>query len=101
MIRNMGDFADYLDEVRDRPVDVDRWQVEKLALAGVQNDVYFFAPGVTREELGYLGAKKFDTLNEAIAVLLGSLRPDARVTLVPEGPYTFARAIAAAAQLRS
>jgi nickel-dependent lactate racemase len=101
MIRNMGDFADYLDEVRDRPVDVDRWQVEKLALAGVQNDVYFFAPGVTREELGYLGAKKFDTLNEAIAVLLGSLRPDARVTLVPEGPYTFARAIAAAARLRS
>ena len=38
--------------------------MEKLALAGVQNDVYFYAPGVTKAELGQLGARAFDTLDE-------------------------------------
>ena len=94
MIRTMGDFADYLDEVRDQPVDVDRWQVEKLALAGVQNDLYFYAPGVARAELGRLGPRAFNTLDEAITAVLRDLPRNARVTLVPEGPYTFARATA-------
>ena len=94
MIRNMGEFGEYLDEVRDQPVDVDRWQVEKLALAGVQNDVYFYVPGVTREQLGHLGARTFDKVDEAIAAMLRRLPPRGRVTLVPEGPYTFARATA-------
>jgi len=92
MIRGMGDFGEYLDEVRDQPVDVDRWQVEKLALAGVQNDVYFYAPGVTKAELGRLGARAFDTLHGAVAAMLQGLPGNGRVTLVPEGPYTFARA---------
>ncbi len=94
MIREMGEFAEYLEEVRDQPVDVDRWQVEKLALAGVQNEVYFYAPGVTKAELGRLGARAFDTLDEALAAMVWGLPRNARVTLVPEGPYTFARATA-------
>ena len=90
----MGGFAEYLDEVRDAPVEVDRWQVEKLAFAGMQNDIYFYAPGVTKEELGRLGARAFKTLDEAVAAMLRGLSPHARVILVPEGPYTFARATA-------
>jgi hypothetical protein len=31
-------------------------------------------------------------LNEAVAATLDGLPADARVALVPEGPYTFARA---------
>jgi nickel-dependent lactate racemase len=92
MIRGMGEFAQYLDEVREQSVDVDRWQVEKLAVAGVQNEVYFYVPGVRKEELGRLGERTFDSLNEAIAAMLHGLPRDGRVTLVPEGPYTFARA---------
>ena len=94
MIRTMGGFAEYLDEVRDQPVEVDRWQVEKLALAGAQNDVYFYAPGVTKQELGRLGERWFSDLGEAVAAALSGVPAGARVTLVPEGPYTFARAMA-------
>jgi nickel-dependent lactate racemase len=94
MIKSMGSFSDYLDEVRDAPVEIDRWQVEKLALAGVQNDIYFFAPGVTKEELGQLGTRWFGDIGEAIAVVLRGVPKGARVALVPEGPYTFARATA-------
>jgi lactate racemase len=94
MIKTIGDFQEYLDEVRNQPVDVDRWQVEKLALAGAQNDIYFYTPGVTKAELGRLASRAFDNLDEAVAAMLRSLPGNARVTLVPEGPYTFARATA-------
>ncbi len=92
MIRNIGDFAGYLAHVKDLPVDIDRWQVEKLALAGVQNELFFYAPGVKKDELGRLGEQAFNTLDEAIAAALRGLGTGARVVLVPEGPYTFARA---------
>jgi len=96
MIRNMGDFAAYLDEVRDLPVDVDRWQAEKLALAGAQHELYFYVPGVQMEALGQLAARAFARLDAAIAAVLHGLPPDARIVLVPEGPYTFARAATSA-----
>src|SRR5579863_896742 len=96
MIQNMGNFADYLDEVRDLPADVDRWQAEKLALAGASHELYYFAPGVARDELGQLGARAFGTLNEAISAVLRDMPARTRVVLVPEGPYTFARADAPA-----
>lgn len=97
MIRTMGGFADYLEEVRDQPVDVDRWQVEKLALAGAQHDLYFYAPGVTKAELGLLAERAFVNLQDAISAALDGLPAGSRVVLVPEGPYTFARASAPAA----
>ena len=93
-IRTMGSFTEYLDEVRDQPVEVDRWQVEKLALAGIQNEVYFYAPGVTKQQLGRLGERWFGDLGEAVAAVLRGSPAGTRVTLVPEGPYTFARATA-------
>ena len=96
MIRSMGGFAEYLAAVRDQPVDVDRWQVEKLALTGIAHELYFYAPGVRKDELGRLRAKAFDTLNAAVSAVLQGLPVKARVVLVPEGPYTFARAAAAA-----
>ena len=85
-------FADYLEQIRDLPVGVDRWQVEKLALAGVQNELYYYAPGVTGDQLGPLASRWFNDLNKAVATLLAGLPAGARVALVPEGPYTFARA---------
>jgi lactate racemase len=95
MVRNLDrDFADYLEQIRDLPVGIDRWQVEKLALAGVQNELFYYAPGVTREQLGRLAGRWFDDLDAAIAVVLNGVPAGARVALVPEGPYTFARAAA-------
>jgi lactate racemase len=91
-LKAMGGFPDYLEQVLKEPVIVDRWQLEKLAVAGIQNDLYFYAPGVTGEQLGRLGARAFDTLSEAISAVLNGLPAGAHVALVPEGPYTFARA---------
>jgi nickel-dependent lactate racemase len=95
MVKNMkGGYAEYLDEVRDLPVEVDRWQLEKLSLAGVQNELYYYTPGVTAEQLGPLAGRWYGDLARAVEAALNGVPAGARVALVPEGSYTFARAAA-------
>ncbi|MDR3750964.1 MAG: nickel-dependent lactate racemase [Terracidiphilus sp.] len=93
--RKLGGYqghAQYLEAIRATAVEVDQWQLEKLALTGLEHELYFYTPGVKREQLGSLGARAFDTVDEAVAALLDGLPDGARVALIPEGPYTFARA---------
>jgi lactate racemase len=91
-LASLRDFRSFLDEIGSGPVEVDQWQLEKLALAGERYELSFFTPGVTRGQLGFLGESSFSTLEEAVAATLAGLPDDARVAMVPEGPYTFARA---------
>ena len=83
--------AEYLDEIRGRNVEVDQWQLEKLALVGVKNELYFYTPGVDAADMGSLGSRVFAKLDDAVSAALDGLGPDALVVLVPEGPYAFAR----------
>jgi nickel-dependent lactate racemase len=91
-LSGLKDFQSFLDEIRTAPVEVDQWQLEKLALAGGKFELFFYTPGVTRGQLGFLAGSAFNSLEEAVAATLAGLPADARVALVPEGPYTFARA---------
>jgi len=59
---------------------------------GLKHELFFYTPGVSKRQLGSLGAKAFDDLGEAVAAVLDGLPAGARVALVPEGPYTFAKA---------
>jgi lactate racemase len=85
-------FAIFLDEIRDSAVEVDQWQLEKLALCGLKYELFLYAPGVTKAQLGCLGPRAYASLDAAIRATLDGLPAGARVALVPEGPYTFARA---------
>ncbi len=91
-LATLTDFECYLDEIREAPVEVDQWQLEKLAMAGMRHELYFHTPGVHAAQLGLLGARTFADLDKAVAAVLDGLPPHARVALVPEGPYTFAKA---------
>jgi nickel-dependent lactate racemase len=91
-LSGLKDFRSFLDDIRSAPVEVDQWQLEKLALTGEKFDLYFFTPGVTRSQLGFLSESAFRSVEEAVAATLAGLPADARIALVPEGPYTFARA---------
>jgi nickel-dependent lactate racemase len=81
----------YLDEISAAPVIVDQWQLEKLALVGLKQDLFFYTPGVSAKDLGFLAERAYATLPEAIAAALDGLPRRSRIALVPEGPYVFAR----------
>ena len=66
--------------------------MEKLALVGEKFELFFYTPGVTRGQMGFLAERAFGSIDEAVFATLDGLPADARVALVPEGPYTFARA---------
>jgi lactate racemase len=92
MLDQFAGHAQFLEQIRATPVEVDQWQLEKLALCGVEHELFFYTPGAPTSRLGCLGKRAFDDLEEAIAALLSGSPDGARVALVPEGPYTFARA---------
>jgi nickel-dependent lactate racemase len=81
----------FLRSIEGAPVEVDQWQTEKLALAGLQHQLLFYTPGADRDQLGSLGKDTFTDVNDAVAALLKGLPAGARVALIPEGPYAFAQ----------
>jgi nickel-dependent lactate racemase len=91
-LESFSGHANYLDAIRLSAVEIDQWQLEKLALCGLEHELFFYTPGVSKAQLGSLGAQAYDDLQEAIAALLDGLPAGARIALVPDGPYTFARA---------
>jgi lactate racemase len=93
MVRSYPGHAAFLEEIRESRVEVDQWQLERLALVGIKHELSFYTPGIKPEELGTLAPRAFDDLDQAVAALLNGLPPGALVLLVPEGPYTYARPV--------
>jgi lactate racemase len=91
MMAEYPGHEEFLEQIRAGRVEVDQWQVERLAMVGVKHELYFYTPGISPQQLGWLAPRAFGKLDEAIAALLEGLPAGALVTLVPEGPYTFAR----------
>lgn len=92
--KKMGEYRGsraFLDEIQHIPVEIDQWQLEKLALVGLRNQVMLYAPGLAAAKLGELGANCFPTAEAAIASLLSDLPSNARVAVIPDGPYAYAR----------
>lgn len=92
MLASYPGHQGYLDKIRDAEVQVDQWQLEKLALCGLRHPILFYTPRVDKAGLGALGNAAYDNLDAAVAALVEGLPAGATVALIPEGPYTFARA---------
>ena len=82
---------EYLDDIANSPVQVDQWQLEKLALVGLRHPISFYTPGALKAALGSLGDSCFDRPEDALTALIAGLPDGARVVVVPEGPYVYAR----------
>jgi nickel-dependent lactate racemase len=81
----------YLDEIRDSKVETDQWQLEKLALVGLKHELFFFTPGVSKEQIGFLGDHLYSDLAAAIDAATTGLPAHARIAVITEGPYVYAR----------
>jgi len=81
----------FLDEIKDTPVQVDQWQLEKLALVELKHPVSFYMPGIPPAQLGSLAAQNFSTIEAAVKNLLADLPPNATIAVIPDGPYAYVR----------
>lgn len=90
-LQRLKSYEACLDEMASTPVEVDQWQLEKLALAGRRFDLFFYTPGVPPQAAGALADRLFPSPQAALDALVSGLRPGARVLVIPEGPYVFAQ----------
>ena len=91
MLRDFRGHAHYLDSLAGQPVIPDQWQLERLALVGINRELFFFLPGICGADLGALTSRVYANLDAAMREFLSGLPAHARIALIPEGPYTFAR----------
>jgi nickel-dependent lactate racemase len=88
-LARLSTYAEYLHELNGAPVEVDQWQLEKLALVGGKYEVLFYTPGVSPQVAGGLAGDLYSTPDAAIQALTQSLPGNARVAIIPEGPHAF------------
>lgn len=91
MMRRYTGPQAFLDAIENTPVEVDQWQLEKLALVGLKHDVLLYAPGIASGDLGSLRSNAFESASSSVAGLLSRLPKNARVAVIPDGPYAYAR----------
>jgi nickel-dependent lactate racemase len=85
----------FMDAIVDRPVVVDQWQLEKLGLVTAKAEVLFYVPGLPREYHDALWGRSYRSADEAVKALMQGLPSNAKVAVIPEGPYVLAQAKAA------
>ncbi|MGO8813654.1 MAG: nickel-dependent lactate racemase [Terriglobia bacterium] len=81
----------FMKKIDGMPVVVDQWQLEKLALVTTRAQVLYYVPGLPREFHSALWGKAYAGPEEAIRALVGTLRKNARIAVIPEGPYVLAQ----------
>ena len=91
MLRGYQGPQAFLDAIAKTPVEIDQWQLEKLALVGLKHEILLYTPGISSEDLGVLGANSFASAEEAVQALVSGLPRNARVAVIPDGPYAYAR----------
>ncbi|MCS7026731.1 MAG: nickel-dependent lactate racemase [Bryobacteraceae bacterium] len=91
MLRENPSSRRFLDSLPGAPVEVDQWQLEKLALVMEKLRVLFYVPGLGAEYHPTLWGPAYSTPRQALEALFAGLPPRARVAVIPEGPYVLAK----------
>jgi nickel-dependent lactate racemase len=84
--------AEFLDRLQGKPVTVDQWQLEKLALVTTRQNLLWYVPGLPAEFHPKLWGKSYPTIQSALNAMVQALPPRATIAVIPEGPYVLAKA---------
>ncbi len=95
MLRAGLSSAAFLERIAQAPVTVDQWQLEKLALVAQKADLLYYIPGLPPDYYASLWGRVYTSAQAAVEALLEGLPHSAEVTVMPEGPYVLAQALAA------
>jgi nickel-dependent lactate racemase len=91
MLKEFPSDRQFLDAIASAPVIVDQWQLEKLALVTAKAKVLFYVPGLPADYYPTLWGRAYTGIDDAVAALLDGVAPEARVAVIPEGPYVLAK----------
>jgi nickel-dependent lactate racemase len=84
--------AQFLDRIQSAPVEIDQWQLEKLALVTTRRRLLWYVPGLPSEFHSNLWGRSFPTAAAAVHELVATLPTGANIAVIPEGPYVLAKA---------
>ena len=92
MLLDSPSDAEFLRQIEGRPVTVDQWQLEKLALVTTRQRLFYYVPGLPAEYHANLWGRAYPALDAAVEALTSGLAPNATIAVIPEGPYVLAKA---------
>jgi nickel-dependent lactate racemase len=92
MVTENPSDTQFLAKLERQPVEVDQWQLEKLAMVTRKLDLLYYVPGIAPKDRETLWGQAYDSVPEAVAALLVDLPAGARIAVIPEGPYVLAQA---------
>lgn len=91
MILTHSSDHEFMESIAEMPVEIDQWQLEKLALVTANVDVLYYVPGLPPQYQKSSWGRGYPTAAAAIEALTQSLPDNARIAVIPEGPYVLAR----------
>ena len=74
----------------------DQWQFQKFCMVRRDRDIWLYSDGIDKETQNRLFVRPIDSLQNAVDAVLEKFGGDARIAVIPEGPYVLARTAAAA-----
>jgi hypothetical protein len=69
---------------------LDQWQFQKFCQVLEDREVWLYTEGLDQETQKQLFVTPLDSIGEGIQTVLDRFGPDARIAVIPEGPYVFA-----------
>ena len=74
-VASFSSYDSFLDEIGKADVEIDQWQLEKLALAGQKYELFFYMPGIANDSLEIWPPVLFASPKAAVAAVLEGLPP--------------------------
>ncbi|MFL6448710.1 MAG: nickel-dependent lactate racemase [Bryobacteraceae bacterium] len=91
MLRTGLSDSEFLRSLEGTPVVPDQWQLEKLAMVTTRKQVLWYVPGLPAEYQRKLWGRSFQSLPAAISALVSDLPANARIAVIPDGPYVLGK----------
>ncbi len=69
---------------------LDQWQLQKFASVLRNHEVWLYSEGIPRETQDKLFVTPLADMGDAVSRIMAKFGPDARIAVIPEGPYVYA-----------
>jgi nickel-dependent lactate racemase len=91
MLRQGLPAEEFLRRIQGAPVEIDQWQLEKLAMVATRQHLLWYVPGLPAEYHAGLWGRSYGSVDSALGALVSALPPRADIAVIPDGPYVLAK----------